>query len=399
MTNEHDGDLEELVRTGSPRNRLRVVGMLAVVLPYFALLACEVLGRHDQEPPLPPLPWQEPTVSHSSAWGDLLRLAGLPRYTALFPSESERAKEVETNAQGFRDPRPIEVPADITFIGASFFAAGTTYADTLPAQLGAVTGRTTRSFAWPGQGPVHSVEWALSRPELWAKSSHPEPIVVWEVIQRSLHGWAFASLTERISTDGRFTALSHTARARNIVKASLRWHTALDGSLRATSPARRLTDELASYVPPLSIDPGWSSNVLLTRWADRPALFFGEAVASVFTPLENRDSRTILETIRRAQVAFAKRGHRLVVVLIPDKYQVARVHCSPSLDLGRAPLSLPVTTAFAAQLQGAGIENIDLFPVFSEVEQSAPGSLYRRDDTHWSDEGIQLAAREIAKRL
>lgn len=401
---ERHKDLDDLIEAGSPPARSHAaLGIVLLALPFLALFVYDFAGRLGIEHDLPRLPWEEPAIGHSEAWGDLIRLAGLPRYTELFPSEEERAKQIETNADGFRDPHPADAPADITVIGASFCAAGTRYEDTLPAQLAALTGRTARSYAWPGGGPGQSLEWALPREHLWehhAAGTGGEPgIVVWGIVQRSLRGLSFHSFMERVDGHGELRERSAKVRLKHFVKDSLRWHTAAEEMLKKTSPARGLATDVAPYVPPIAIDPGWTSTVTLTRWAEQPALFFGPAVASVFDPLEARSPGTVVDAMKRAKLALEKRNQRLIVVLIPDKYQVARPHCDPRLDGDRELADPPVTTALAAQLAEREIEAIDLLPVFAEIEQASPGTLYRGEDTHWSDAAIRVAAQEVAKRL
>lgn len=393
---ERHKDLDDLIETGSPAGRGPALSMLGLVaLPFLLLWVYDFGTRSWTERPIPRLPWQEPAVGHSDAWGDLIRIAGLPRFAELFDSEEERAKSVEKNSRGFRDPKPLDTPCQITVAGASFCAAGTDYDRSLAGQLEKITGRTTRSLAWPGAGPIQSIEWALSQKETTAQGD----TVVWGIVQRSLQANSFVPLAKRLSEQGDLRSVSKGSWIKSLAKKSLRWHNAFEEHLKITSPARDLAKSVAPSIPPIAIDPGWTSPVSLVRWRGEPALFYTPAVASVFQSFESRGGQVLVNTIDRARLAFEKRGQRLLVVLIPDKYQVARGNCEPSLDEGRDAPETPVTEAFRAALEAKGIEVMDLLPQFRAGEAAGEGYLYRRDDTHWADVAIRMAAEAIAQRL
>ena len=93
---------------------------------------------------------------------------------------------------------------------------------------------------------------------------------------------------------------------------------------------------------------------------------------------------------------LAKRGIKLLVVPAPNKASVY-----PEMLAARAthPVN-PATRDVLARLQRAGIEVVDLFEVYAKARQVAGSpEYYLAQDSHWSPEGMRLAAETVAHRL
>ena len=94
--------------------------------------------------------------------------------------------------------------------------------------------------------------------------------------------------------------------------------------------------------------------------------------------------------------ALAARGIRLLVVPAPGKpsvYPDKVTACAARLEepvYGHARETM-------ARLRQAGVEVVDLFALFDENRATA--ALYLRQDTHWSPDGMRLAAKEVASEL
>jgi hypothetical protein len=99
---------------------------------------------------------------------------------------------------------------------------------------------------------------------------------------------------------------------------------------------------------------------------------------------------------------LATRGIELVVLPVPGKASVY-----PEMLTCRATaLGQPLgahTRKIMAQLEEAGVEVVDLFEVFAQAKAGrAPNDntrYYLRQDTHWSPEGMRLAAKATAEKL
>jgi hypothetical protein len=111
---------------------------------------------------------------------------------------------------------------------------------------------------------------------------------------------------------------------------------------------------------------------------------------------------------------LARRGIRLLVMPAPNKSSIY-----PEMLTGRAKQASgsvnPTTQTLLAQLREAGVETVDLFEIFRIARNSAglengtnPQSAIRNpqsapyylaQDSHWSPEGMRLAAEAVARRL
>jgi len=121
------------------------------------------------------------------------------------------------------------------------------------------------------------------------------------------------------------------------------------------------------------------------RICDTRGDYFESRLAAVAPILERFD----------ASVRLA--GGRLVVLIIPDEFQVdpkllARLAPDPAtIDLDRPQRRL-------AELLGEkDIAHLDLLPLFRELGRSRV--LYRERDTHWNSAGNRVAADELARFL
>lgn len=93
--------------------------------------------------------------------------------------------------------------------------------------------------------------------------------------------------------------------------------------------------------------------------------------------------------------AIAARGIRLLVVPTPEKPSIYPERLTASAASLTKPLDTHTTRLLEA-LRERGIECVDLFGLFA----NAPGqSLYLAQDTHWTPDGMRLAAETTARRL
>ena len=107
----------------------------------------------------------------------------------------------------------------------------------------------------------------------------------------------------------------------------------------------------------------------------------------------------VMRILRELRAQVARGGGRLVVLAIPDEYQVdadvarqaarAERQALEAYDLDRAQREL------GRALEAEGIEWVDLLPAFRE--QAVRGRLYVPRDTHWNRAGHRLAAEVLAE--
>lgn len=96
--------------------------------------------------------------------------------------------------------------------------------------------------------------------------------------------------------------------------------------------------------------------------------------------------------------ALAARGIRLMLMPAPNKESVypdklSRFAAPPTRILSGE------TRVFLAQCEAAGVAVVDLFALYRRARQNSSTPLYLVQDSHWSPEGMSLAAAAVAERI
>lgn len=95
-------------------------------------------------------------------------------------------------------------------------------------------------------------------------------------------------------------------------------------------------------------------------------------------------------------------GVSMIFVPIPNKEEVYFEQLPTEVKAPQIPLVNPYSRKFLKDAQAAGIEVIDLLPLFlkaKEQDKNSKENVYQRQDTHWSNRGLQIAAEAIAARV
>ncbi|MEE8424250.1 MAG: hypothetical protein V3S11_00395, partial [Elusimicrobiota bacterium] len=96
---------------------------------------------------------------------------------------------------------------------------------------------------------------------------------------------------------------------------------------------------------------------------------------------------------RELQDFLKERGIRMLLAPIPDKRTIHhRLFPGDSRRRKGGPRLM-------AELRRAGVRSVDLLSAFERHRDSRLAPLYQSDDSHWSSEGVRVAAAEIARRL
>lgn len=128
----------------------------------------------------------------------------------------------------------------------------------------------------------------------------------------------------------------------------------------------------------------------------RPAVRY---LIEAWSPEGGQNQDNVFDAIMLFHDDLAKRGIRLLVMPAPNKASVY-----PEMLTGRAhanagPIN-PATLHILAKLRQAGVEVLNLFEVYDRAKQMAGSpAYYLAQDSHWSPEGMRLAAEAVAKRL
>lgn len=178
-------------------------------------------------------------------------------------------------------------------------------------------------------------------------------------------------------------------------------------ALRAYEKQLERNSWWASHVRPWAqwLQLGWLGDGGDKAVAGRDGWVFYRPGVQYLTERPNtRDATGNAAAAARAIIDFrdqlAARGIALVVVPVPNKESVY-----PDRLTGRAPppTGRPTaeTRAVFEQLAAASVEVVDLFALFAQARTQASDAtqLYLARDSHWSPDGLALAARAVADRL
>jgi hypothetical protein len=137
-----------------------------------------------------------------------------------------------------------------------------------------------------------------------------------------------------------------------------------------------------------------------SRW-----LFYKPAVQYLIEPLSpeiDYSRGDIFSAITSFRDQLAKRGIRLLVVPVPNKASVY-----PDMLTRRARQTDDrvsyKTLEIISRLRQTGIEVVDIFAVFKQARAGLPPdqstSYYLPQDSHWSCEGMRLAAKTVGQKI
>ncbi len=115
-----------------------------------------------------------------------------------------------------------------------------------------------------------------------------------------------------------------------------------------------------------------------------------------------KDAADPLAAIRSFREQLLARGIRLLVVPVPNKESVYPEMLAKRAE-GAGVVVCEQTRRLLEELEHGGIEHVDLFEVFRRARggegRSDSGRLYLAQDSHWSPEGVRVAAGAVAQRV
>ncbi len=320
--------------------------------------------------------------------GGLTQMVPVPwmasRYAEFHPGYTE-----SWDALGYcNEPLPEGERYSIVMLGDSFMLSlGTQNVAQVLADVGHVN---VYNHAMRGAGPFLEMRRFIDSDRF----DPPPQVVIWNLSARELgahlflrqavEGW-FGGWTRDPIPDGGGSV------------SSVRWDLLAPAELHKSWP----NTSLVAYFGrrgwaqlKLLIFRGWPSDV---RGADDPQygpmLFYPENLRVLPLMDPEKDALAVVRTVKKVSDHFRERGMTLVVLLVPEKEQI-HIRALPPADqkaLARGPEHL---AAITSGLKTNGVPAVNLMPVFQEATGRGT-RLYWRDDTHWNDAGIRLAAEEL----
>lgn len=255
--------------------------------------------------------------------------------------------------------------------------------------LGDIGGIRVCSRARAAAGPFRELKKYVSAPP----SPPLPPILIWNLTARELNSAFFL----RQPVDSWFAPhLPPIA-------------TSLSPSVRSVNWSRLRPVVLSTHLPQTSLTAylarkGWTAiRLLLFRtWPHDvlgsedpqfgPMLFYRENLR-YFAKSNPAHAPAIADVIAHVSERLRERGITLVVLLVPEKEQLHLAALSSDIRRTVVP-SLILYNALVEELRARGIPVANPLPTFQNAMASGI-RLYWRDDTHWNDAGIRLAAEAV----
>lgn len=131
-------------------------------------------------------------------------------------------------------------------------------------------------------------------------------------------------------------------------------------------------------------------------------LFFRRSAETLVKSGIQSQIKTAIDHITEFKTYLDNKGINFLFVVIPDKEMIYFDKFSNEIPLPQINIICTHERELLLQLQKANIETIDLLPEFLESKENDHNYsefLYQKDDTHWSNRGIEIAADLIAQRI
>ncbi|HET9955290.1 MAG TPA: hypothetical protein VFQ61_12335 [Polyangiaceae bacterium] len=131
-------------------------------------------------------------------------------------------------------------------------------------------------------------------------------------------------------------------------------------------------------------------------------LFFKNSLEYAAAPELERQKKgkNPLPIIVEFQKALAAQGVDFLFVPVPTKVEVYPDRLDPKLASYAGQVVNPQGRKFLLALANAGVEVVDLLPAFLAARRAQSGELvFQRQDTHWTDSGLRLAADILSERI
>lgn len=321
--------------------------------------------------------------------GGLTQMVPIPGIAARY-EEFHPAYVEYRDADGYcNSPLPPGAHYSVVMIGDSFMLSLGT--QNVAQALAAIGGIQVYNHARYGAGPFQELRKFIVTP----KFDPPPRLVIWNLSARELG----APLFERQPVDHWFDYTRAFVESGQKARPSgpIRWEILAPSVLRKAMPNTSL---LAYYGRgswariKLGLLKGWPRDVLgVEDPRFGPMLFYRENLRMLPLLTPEANAGPIVQTVTRVATRLKEQNIALLVLLVPEKEQIHR-RALPEADQPGLACGVELLGQIESGLEAAGVPVVNLMPVFQAATQQGQ-LLYWRDDTHWNDAGIHLAAEEL----
>ena len=318
----------------------------------------------------------------------LTQMVPVPRVAARY-AEFHPGYVSHQDAWGYCNaPLPEGARHRVVMLGDSFMLSLGT--QNVAQALAGIGGIEVYNHAKPGAGPFRE----LGKFILADRFDPPPDVVVWNLSGRELG----APLFLRQPVEAWFQKIDvWDAYQRAEAKPHVRWSQLAPATLRKAWPNTSLLAyagrQLWAQIKLAGLRE-WPRDVLgVEDPRFGPMLFYRENLRTLPQLGPGENAQGIVRVVARVAAGFRARGQVLVVLLVPEKEQI-HAAALPAPDQAALAVGPALFAEIEAGLQAAGTPVVNLMPAFQQA--TAQGRrLYWRDDTHWNDAGIRLAAEEL----
>lgn len=347
-----------------------------------------VRGRPPSSPSSPPDSGFQARRVPARTGAGLTKMVPVPWIAARY-AESHPEYMDYSDAQGYKNaPLPAGRSYDVVMVGDSFMLSlGTQH---VAQALAEISGHGVFNHAMYGAGPFNEM------PKFIGSSRFkPFPkVVIWNLTARELG----APLFLRQPVAAWFQGKDVWAAYKEMVsRPGIRWDLLAPAGLSKAWP----NTSMAAYFCrnawaqiKLVCLRAWPRDVLGAEDPQfGPMLFYRENLRMLPRLAPGENAQAIVQVVLKIAARFRERDATLVVLLVPEKEQIHIRALSPA-DQAALADGPKLLAEIEAGLEAAGTPAVNLMPVFQKAT-AAGQRLYWRDDTHWNDAGIRLAAEEL----
>lgn len=325
--------------------------------------------------------------------GDLTRLVGLDSFTRKYGQPRPAVKEY-TDEFGYRNiPPTADQVYPIVTVGDSYMDAGLRMEDIISARLSELSSLPVYNHAYTAGGPAMGL---VRFYEAERFREHPPRVLVWGLLERETTGRSMLKMIAQIQKTARNEELG-------VVRSGIRWATFSPAELKRGLPNTSRLAQMGARiwrVVKYTVFHQLPSEVVLSSrpFNGKPLLFLGQSIEAAKWGPEQRRVDNVIFAIHHLNLRCRERGTTLVVLLIPDKVRIYRDYLPARYDRPQDPLLPSPLNDIERGLKEDGIRVVNLLKPFQE-RVSAGELLYWPDDTHWNENGIDVAARLVWKEI
>ena len=310
------------------------------------------------------------------------------RYSEFHPEYVEYS-----DAQGYRNaPLPEGRSYDIVMVGDSFMLSlGTQHVAQV---LADISGLGVFNHAMYGAGPFNEMPKFIGS----SRFKPPPKVMIWNLTARELG----APLFLRQPVDAWFWGQDVWATYKETIfrpgiRRDLLVPSVLSKAWPNTSMLAYACRNAWAKIKLVGLH-AWPRDVLGANDPQfGPMLFYRENLRMLPRLAPGENAQSIVQVVLKIAGCFRERGTTLVVLLVPEKEQI-HVRALSSEDQAALARGPELLAEIEAGLEAGGTPVVNLMPVFQKA--TAQGRrLYWRDDTHWNDAGIRLAAEELWRKV